>query len=101
MNSMMQSVVTEGPLPQAEVDGVQVAGKTGTAEAPPGDPHSWWISFAPADDPEIAVAAMVENGGELDVDGNADIPAVEIAAEATDVYLNDNGAPNGDQNGPN
>lgn len=95
MNSMMQSVVTEGPLPQAEVEGVEVAGKTGTAEAPPGDPHSWWISFAPADDPEIAVAAMVENGGELDVDGNADIPAVDIAAEATDAYLNGGGEENG------
>jgi len=87
MTSMMQSVVEDPPLGKAQISGVEVAGKTGTAEAPPGDPHSWWISFAPADDPEIAVAAMVENGGELDVDGNADIPAVEIGTEITRTYL--------------
>jgi peptidoglycan glycosyltransferase len=87
MTSMMQSVVDDPPLGKAQIQGVEVAGKTGTAEAPPGDPHSWWISFAPADDPEIAVAAMVENGGELDVDGNADIPAVDIATDITSTYL--------------
>jgi peptidoglycan glycosyltransferase len=87
MTSMMQSVVDDPPLGKAQIQGVEVAGKTGTAEAPPGDPHSWWISFAPADDPEIAVAAMVENGGELDVDGNADIPAVNIGTDITRAYL--------------
>ena len=92
MTSMMQSVVDEPPLGPAQISGVEVAGKTGTAEAPPGDPHSWWISFAPADDPEIAVAVMVENGGELDVDGNADIPAVEIGTEITGAYLDEEGA---------
>lgn len=98
MSSMMQSVIDDPPLGPAQISGVEVAGKTGTAEAPPGDPHSWWISFAPVDDPQIAVAVMVENGGELDVDGNADIPAVEIGTEITRTYLNVEEPASSDQN---
>ncbi len=49
----------------ARVPGVQVAGKSGTAELAPGQaPHSWFIGFAPATDPQIAVAVIVEGGGE-------------------------------------
>jgi peptidoglycan glycosyltransferase len=81
LNEMMQKVVTEGGLTVAEVPGVEVAGKTGTAEAPPGAPHSWWITFAPADDPEIAVCAMVENGGE------GDDAALPIADRVIEAYL--------------
>ena len=81
LNVMMQRVVTEGGLTTAEVPGVKVAGKTGTAEAPPGAPHSWWITFAPADDPEIAVCAMVENGGE------GDDAALPIADRVIEAYL--------------
>jgi peptidoglycan glycosyltransferase len=81
LNEMMQKVVTEGGLTVAEVPGIKVAGKTGTAEAPPGDPHSWWITFAPADDPEIAVCAMVENGGE------GDDAALPIADSVIETYL--------------
>ena len=86
---MMEAVVTEGGLTQAQIPGVQVAGKTGTAEAPPGDPHSWWITFAPADDPQIAVAVMVENGGALDEEGNASTPAIPIATDIMRAYLDD------------
>ncbi len=79
LNEMMQRVVTEGELTVAEVPGVKVAGKTGTAESGNGPPHSWWISFAPADDPEIAVCAMVENGGEGD---DAALPIADAVIEA-------------------
>jgi peptidoglycan glycosyltransferase len=49
----------------ARIDGVQVAGKSGTAELAPGlAPHSWFIGFAPAANPQIAVAVIVEGGGE-------------------------------------
>jgi penicillin-binding protein 2 len=46
--------------------GIPVAGKTGTAEAGGEDtePHSWFAAYAPADNPEIAIAAIIENGGE-------------------------------------
>ncbi len=39
------------------------AGKTGTAQNPHGDDHAWFIGFAPADDPEISLAIVVENAG--------------------------------------
>ncbi len=42
---------------------ITVAGKTGTAQNPHGDPHAWFIGFAPFEDPQIAVAILVENGG--------------------------------------
>ena len=81
LNEMMQKVVTEGELTTAEVPGVKVGGKTGTAESGNGAPHSWWISFAPADDPKIAVCAMVENGG------RGDLAALPIADRVVEAYL--------------
>jgi penicillin-binding protein 2 len=42
---------------------IPVAGKTGTAEAPPGDDHSWYVSWAPYEHPKIVVAVMIEHGG--------------------------------------
>ncbi|MCD6550942.1 penicillin-binding transpeptidase domain-containing protein [Thermotoga sp.] len=41
----------------------RVAGKTGTAETAIGAPHSWFVGFAPAEDPEVAIVVMVEHGG--------------------------------------
>jgi penicillin-binding protein 2 len=43
---------------------IQVAGKTGTAEAPPGNSHAWFVGYAPANQPEIAIAVILEHGGE-------------------------------------
>jgi penicillin-binding protein 2 len=42
---------------------VDVAGKTGTAEAPPGADHSWYVGYAPFDNPEIVVAIVIERAG--------------------------------------
>jgi penicillin-binding protein 2 len=47
----------------AAVEGLEICGKTGTAQNPHGDDHSVFICFAPKDNPKIAVAAYVENGG--------------------------------------
>jgi len=60
---MMESVVNEGTGYAAQLPDVQVAGKTGTAENPHGAPHAWFIGFAPADDPQVVVAVIVENAG--------------------------------------
>lgn len=47
----------------ARIRDIEVCGKTGTAENPHGDPHAWFIGFAPRDNPKIAIAVVVENGG--------------------------------------
>jgi peptidoglycan glycosyltransferase len=83
MNWMMQQVIIQGELTDAEIPGMKVAGKTGTAESGNGEPHSWWITFAPADDPKIAMCVMVENGG------RADRGALPIAARLMQAYLKD------------
>lgn len=49
---------------RARVKNVSVAGKTGTAENSHGEDHAWFVAFAPAEQPEIAVTIIVENGGQ-------------------------------------
>ncbi len=53
----------EGTGGLAQVDGIPVAGKTGTAENPFGEDHAWFVAYAPADAPEISVALIIENAG--------------------------------------
>ena len=83
LNGMMQEVVIQGGFTEAQIEGMKVAGKTGTAESGNGLPHSWWITFAPADDPEIAMCVMIENGG------RADRGALPVAARLMQAYLED------------
>ena len=68
LTTAMEGVVSEGTGTNAAIPGVQVAGKTGTAETPGNlacgggvdENQAWFIGFAPADDPQIAIAASVE-----------------------------------------
>lgn len=60
----MNKVVKEGTGIRANVPGVEVCGKTGTAENPHGEDHSVFIAFAPKDDPKIAISVYVENSGQ-------------------------------------
>ncbi len=85
LSGMMESVVKHAET-TAQIPGVKVAAKTGTAENPAGDPHSWFIAFAPADDPEIAVAVIVENGNE------GYKQALPIARRMMETYLKSQGA---------
>ncbi|WP_440101171.1 peptidoglycan D,D-transpeptidase FtsI family protein [Streptosporangium sp. H16] len=63
LQEMMVNVVNKGTASAAQIPGVTVGGKTGTAETAQGrDPHAWFISFAPAEDPKVAVALIVESG---------------------------------------
>ena len=57
----MTGVVENGTGTAAGISGVTVAGKTGTAENATGYDHSWFIGFAPAEDPKVAVAVLIEN----------------------------------------
>jgi penicillin-binding protein A len=63
MKDLMLQVVRTGTGTGAAISGVQVAGKTGTAQVATGDSHAWFAGFAPADDPQVAVVVIVENGG--------------------------------------
>ena len=66
----------------AAVEGLDICGKTGTAQNPHGHDHSVFICFAPRDNPKIAVAAYVENGG------FGASYAAPIASLLTEMYLN-------------
>jgi len=60
-----------------------VAGKTGTAQNPHGEPHSWFVGFGPTDDPRIVIAAIVENGHP----DNTTSLAVPMAIRLIEEYL--------------
>nr|MBA2508779.1 penicillin-binding protein 2 [Nocardioidaceae bacterium] len=62
LTEMMVTVVEDGTADDAAIPGVSVAGKTGTAERTEDlPPYAWFVSFAPTDDPKVAVAVFVEN----------------------------------------
>jgi peptidoglycan glycosyltransferase len=60
---MLRKVVTNGTARGIDSPRLAVAGKTGTAENPQGASHSWFVGFAPAHRPKLAVAVLVEHGG--------------------------------------
>jgi peptidoglycan glycosyltransferase len=64
LTQMMIEVVDKGTGKTAQIPGTKVAGKTGTAQSSPErPPYAWFVSFAPADDPQVAVAVLVEDAG--------------------------------------
>ncbi|MBI4433039.1 MAG: penicillin-binding protein 2 [Candidatus Omnitrophica bacterium] len=54
---------TSGTGRLARVEGLSIAGKTGTAQAGQGKTHAWFVGYAPADDPQIAMVVFLEHGG--------------------------------------
>lgn len=87
LRAMMVSVVNNGTAHAAQIPGVEVGGKTGTAETKQGQaPHAWFISFAPAQDPQIALAVLVESGaakvGEEATGGGVAAPIGKAVMEA-------------------
>lgn len=63
MVSFMVEGVDNGYAAKAAIAGVKVGGKTGTAEVGDGTSHSWFIGFAPADAPRLAIAVIMEHQG--------------------------------------
>ncbi len=84
LTTMMESVVTSGTGRRAQIDGVSVAGKTGTAEHGTGQqPHAWFVGFAPSDNPKVAVAVIVEDGGgEVGTGGSIAAPVAKQVMQA-------------------
>ena len=62
LTQMLVSTVTDGTAGSARIPGVDVAAKTGTAQSTKDrPPYAWFVSFAPANDPQVAVAVVVES----------------------------------------
>jgi len=80
VKTLMVSVVEGGTGQAARIPGVSVAGKTGTAQNETGAPHAWFVGFAPADDPQVAVAVIVEHGGDVGSEATGGKVAAPIAA---------------------
>jgi peptidoglycan glycosyltransferase len=88
LSQMMERVVTEGTGRRAAVPGVRVAGKTGTAASPAGPPHAWFIGFAPVEAPTIALAVLIESGGNTGESATGGTVAAPVAADLIDMWIN-------------
>ena len=83
LTELMRSAVTDGTAKDLEKLGVEAAGKTGSADQDGDKPaHAWFIGFAPAKDPQIAVSIIVESVG------TGSDYAVPIASKIFDAYFN-------------
>lgn len=82
VKNLMVDVVENGTGSPAKIQGISIAGKTGSAENPHGNAHAWFVGFAPAEDPQIAVAVIVENAG------SGGRNAGPIAREIISKYIN-------------
>ena len=92
MRTMMASVVASGTGTAAQIPGVIVAGKTGTAQhgGEGTAPHAWFVCFAPAgpgDVPQIAVAVIVLDGGDLGAEATGGQISAPIAKQVIEAYL--------------
>ncbi|MGF3056574.1 peptidoglycan D,D-transpeptidase FtsI family protein [Microbacterium sp. YY-01] len=88
ITSALVASVDSGAAQGARIDGVDVAGKTGTAENGDTNPYTlWFTGFAPADNPKIAVAVVVEDGGGMDQSGSGDGIASPIAKKVIEAVL--------------
>ncbi len=92
LTDMMVSVVERGTGTAAQIPGVTVAGKTGTAQhGGSATPHAWFVSFAPAENPQIAVAVIVLDGGNLGSEATGGHVAAPIARAVIESYLQGGG----------
>lgn len=86
--AMMVANVSDGAASGARIDGVDVAGKTGTAENTGDEPYTlWFTGFAPAENPEVAVAVVVEDGGGQGQSGSGNTIAAPIAKKVMEAVL--------------
>jgi peptidoglycan glycosyltransferase len=86
--AMMVANVNDGAASGATIDGVDVGGKTGTAENGSDQPYTlWFTGFAPAENPEVAVAVVVEDGGGQDQSGSGNTIAAPIAKKVMEAVL--------------
>jgi peptidoglycan glycosyltransferase len=86
LTEMLVGAVENGTGSNARIPGVRVAGKTGTAQTGNDNPSvAWFVAFAPAQSPEVAVAVVVEDAGAPEVSGNQ--LAAPIAKDVIEAVL--------------
>lgn len=68
IKELMVLTTNEGTGKRAALNGIQVAGKTGTAQNEGESTHAWYVGFAPAENPVVAIAIVIEQGGSGGVD---------------------------------
>ncbi|HWD46839.1 MAG TPA: penicillin-binding protein 2 [Actinomycetota bacterium] len=92
LKDMMLVVVESGTGQAAKIPGLEVAGKTGTAQHARGRaPHAWFIGFTSAGDRSIAVAVVVEEGGDVGSEITGGRTAAPIAKEVMGTYMRGGG----------
>ncbi|MDR0800104.1 MAG: penicillin-binding protein 2 [Endomicrobium sp.] len=82
LHKALLETIENGTGIRSKLSGIKIAGKTGTAQNPHGNDHAWFVSYAPADAPEIAIAVIVENGG------GGGINAVPVGRKIYEAYFN-------------
>jgi peptidoglycan glycosyltransferase len=88
LTAMMVDGVDNGLAGDARISGIQVAGKTGTAENGIGEPYTFWFTgFAPADNPRYAITVLVEDGGGMGQQGYGNLVAAPIARHVLEAVL--------------
>ncbi len=91
LTGLMESVVTSGTGRRASVPGIRIAGKTGTAEVPDAAPHAWFVGFGPVEpdvgDPQIAIAVLVESGGDAGEAATGGTVAAPIAQKVFSAFF--------------
>jgi len=87
LQAMMLGVVERGTGTAAQIPGVTVAGKTGTAQVPDQNPNAWFIAFAPVENPTIAIAVIVEEGGNFGSEATGGAVAAPIARDVIAAFL--------------
>jgi penicillin-binding protein A len=92
LRDMMRQVVESGTGTAAQIPGLEVAGKTGTAQHARGkDPHAWFIGFTGSGDRQIAVAVVVEEGGDVGSEITGGRTAAPIAKAVMETYMGGGG----------
>lgn len=89
LKAMMVQDVSNGAASNARINGVEVGGKTGTAQNGEDEPYTlWFTGFAPAQDPQVAVAVVIENGGGRGQSGFGNQLAAPVARAVMEAVLN-------------
>jgi peptidoglycan glycosyltransferase len=88
LTKMMVAAVDSGVSSNGKIPGISVAGKTGTAQNGEGEPYTlWFTGFAPADNPRVAVAVVIADGGGMGQNGRGNTLAAPIARKVMEAVL--------------